>query len=109
MATQSILADAPEALLRRYRNLLVAHGIPVERVILFGSYSTGRAKPWSDVDVCIVSPAFGKNNYDEMVTLKKLTVTIEPMIEPHPYHPRDLDDPYDPLAAEIRAHGKTIT
>lgn len=109
MAQRSILADQPVALLKQYRHTLVAHGIPVEDVILFGSYATGRAKPWSDVDVCIVSPMFGKNRYDEMVRLKKLAVAIEPMIEPHPYHPRELNNPYDPLAFEIRTHGQPIT
>lgn len=77
-------------------------------MILFGSYAKGIAKPWSDIDLCVVSDDFGVDDYEETVRLKKLTATVDPMIEPHPYHPKDLDNPYDPLAHEIRTTGKVI-
>ena len=109
MAQKSILSDTPERLIKKYKKVLTDSGIPVKRMILFGSYAKGKAKPWSDVDVCVVSPVFGKDGYDEMVKLKHLTGKVEDMIEPHPYHPDDLNDPFDPLAFEIRTHGKTIT
>lgn len=108
MALQTILNDTPEHLIQQYRQVLIRAGIPVEKIILFGSYAKGNPKPWSDIDVCIVSPMFGKDNYDETVRLMKLTSGVENMIEPHPYSPKDLDDPWDPLAYEIRTHGKVI-
>lgn len=108
MVRKSILKDTPENLIRRYRVLLERKGIPVEKMILFGSYAKKMAKPWSDVDVCVVSKTFGKDGYDEMVFLKKLTSDLESLIEPHPYHPDDLKDPFDPLAYEIRRTGITI-
>jgi predicted nucleotidyltransferase/predicted HTH domain antitoxin len=46
------------ALIRRYVVALEARGIPVERVILFGSHATGRAQPWSDIDIAVISPKF---------------------------------------------------
>ncbi|MEK7141236.1 MAG: nucleotidyltransferase domain-containing protein [Patescibacteria group bacterium] len=108
MDTKSILSDTPQHLLRKYRAVLMRKGIPVEQMILFGSYAKGKAKPWSDLDICVVSKAFGKNSYDERVMLAKLTLNVDTMIEPHPYHPRDLANHYDPLAAEIRRDGKQI-
>ena len=108
MAHQSILNDSPEHLLARFRDALASHDIPVSQLILFGSYAKGAPKPWSDLDVCVVSPIFGKNRYDEMVLLGHIAGEIEPMIEPHPYHPKDLADPWDPLAAEIRRTGKFV-
>ena len=33
-------------------------GIPVSRVILFGSVARGEADEWSDIDVVVVSPLF---------------------------------------------------
>lgn len=108
MDTKTILSDTPQHLLQKYRLILIKKGIPVEQMILFGSYAKGTAKPWSDVDVCVVSPTFGKNSYDERVRLAKLTLSVDTMIEPHPYHPNDLNDPYDPLAAEIRTWGKQV-
>ena len=108
MVKKSILNDSPEKLIKKYRKVLINSGIPVKQMILFGSHAKGTAKPWSDVDVCVVSPIFGRDSYDEMVRLKHLTGEVEDMIEPHPYHPKDLNDPFDPLAFEIRTHGKVI-
>lgn len=46
------------ALIRRYVDALEARGIPVERVILFGSYAAGRPHKCSDIDIAVISPKF---------------------------------------------------
>lgn len=108
MDTKTLLSDTPQHLLEKYRAVLVHEGIPVKQMILFGSYAKGTAKPWSDLDICVVSTVFGKNLYDERVKLAKLTLGVDTMIEPHPYHPKDLANPYDPLATEILREGRQI-
>lgn len=108
MDQKSILTDTPVNIINKYRQVLVDAGIPIEKMILFGSYAKGTAKPWSDVDVCVVSPIFGKDAHDEMVRLMNLTRAVDDMIEPHPYSPKNLSDPWDPLAHEILTHGKVI-
>ena len=45
-------------LIRRYIAALEARGIPVERVILFGSHASGHPDEWSDIDVAVISPKF---------------------------------------------------
>ncbi len=45
-------------LIRRYVAALEARGIPVERVILFGSHASGHPAEWSDIDIAVVSPKF---------------------------------------------------
>jgi predicted nucleotidyltransferase len=45
-------------LIKRYVAALEARGIPVERVILFGSYASGRTHAWSDIDLAVISPKF---------------------------------------------------
>ena len=45
-------------LIRRYVAALEARGIPVERVILFGSHASGHADEWSDIDIAVISPKF---------------------------------------------------
>jgi predicted nucleotidyltransferase len=45
-------------LIRRYIAALEARGIPVERVILFGSYASGHPDEWSDIDIAVISPKF---------------------------------------------------
>lgn len=108
MAKKTILNDTPEKLIKAYRKILEKNGIPVEKIILFGSYAKGVSKPWSDLDLCVVSKIFGRDNYGEMVRLKQLTTEVDTMIEPHPYHPKDLADYYDPLAYEINRTGKVV-
>ena len=39
--------------------------LPIEKVIIYGSYAKGKAHKWSDVDVCIISSKF-KNPIDAM-------------------------------------------
>lgn len=108
MVQTTILNGTPLQLIRLYREHLMRNGVPVSRMILFGSYAKGTEKPWSDLDLCVVSDSFGRDDYEETVRLKKLTTAIDSMIEPHPYHPKDLENPYDPLAYEIRTTGKDI-
>jgi len=108
MAYQTILTDTPESLIRRYHAVLSQNGVNVDQLILFGSYAKGTARSDSDVDVCVVSDTFGKNRLDEMVKLKKLTIPVDTILEPFPFHPDDLNDRYNPLAAEIRSFGKRI-
>lgn len=108
MALKTLLNDSPIRLIRRFRLLLIKHRIPVTKIILFGSRAGRRARAWSDIDLCVVSPSFKGNRFEEMVRLKHLARTIEPLIEPIPMNPAELNDPFDPLAAEIRKHGRII-
>jgi predicted nucleotidyltransferase len=45
-------------LVRRYVAALEARGIPVERVILFGSHAARHPQEWSDIDIAVISPKF---------------------------------------------------
>jgi predicted nucleotidyltransferase len=108
MDTKTLLNDTPTNLVHKYYQTLIRAHVPIEQIILFGSYAKKKAKPWSDVDVCVVSKTFGKNPLEELLMLARLTTDIDTMIEPVPYHPDDLADKYDPLAKEIREHGIRI-
>ena len=91
--------------LKIYANQLKAVGIFPESLIVFGSYIKGTNKPYSDIDVCVVSKQFGKNRHSELVRLLQLTDDKTINIGPHPYHPKDLQNKWDPLAAEILKYG----
>lgn len=92
-------------LVQRYRQVLERSGIPVQAIAVFGSHAKGTPKPWSDVDVAVVSPAFGRNYHEESVRLMRLRRSVSTLIEPHPFHPDDLNDYWNTLAAEVRQHG----
>jgi predicted nucleotidyltransferase len=105
MDQKKLLSDSPELLIRRYTRVLREAGIPVEQIIMFGSFAKGHPHPWSDLDICVVSRSFGKHPLRESMELAALTTRVDSMIEPHPYHPDALKDRYDPLAREILTHG----
>lgn len=105
MVQKRLLSDSPEHLIRRYIRLLQKSGIPVENVIMFGSFATGKPHSWSDLDLCVVSRTFGERPLHESMELAALATRVDSLIEPHPYHPDALLNRYDPLATEIRAHG----
>ncbi len=88
---------------------IVAKSIPVDRMIVFGSYAKGNNKPWSDIDVAVVSRQLGRDPHAERVMLSRLVDSIDLRIEPHPFSPEEFADPWDPLAAEIRKYGIPIT
>lgn len=84
------------------------NGVKVSKLILFGSYAKGTPHPWSDVDICVVSPQFGKKSYDDMMKVSKISKQVSYLIEAHPLNPRDLENNIHPLAQEINTIGKKI-
>jgi len=108
MAQKTILSDSPTKLIHRFHQELQKEHIYIDKIILFGSYATNTNKVYSDLDLCIVSSQFNPNNFDEIIKLKHISGKIDDMIEAHPYHPKDLQEKWDPLAEQIRLTGKTI-
>ena len=98
----------PMTIGKKFVNELAAAGIPVSKAYLYGSYVKGKAKSYSDIDICVVSPNFGKDLVDEMVKLRQISRRVDDRIEALPFGMNDIDDPYDPLAAEIRRFGHLI-
>lgn len=43
--------------------------IPVEKIILFGSYVKGAPKKWSDIDIAVISPKFAGMNEFKRIKL----------------------------------------
>ncbi len=48
--------------LKRFKEALEAHGIEVERIIVYGSHAQGRAEIHSDIDVAVISNSFRRLN-----------------------------------------------
>lgn len=105
MGQQTLLSDTPKNLIRKYRQVLEANNIVVDKIIVFGSFAKKTQHSASDLDVCVVSSMFGKQPFDEMVMLAKHAAQVDSLIEPHPYNAKDLNDRWDPLAIEIRKYG----
>lgn len=98
----------PLQLAQTFIQKVKTHGIPVDRAYLFGSHATGRAKEYSDIDICIFSLDFGKDPVDEMVALRRLSYDIDARIEPLPINTNDFNDKYSTLVSKIKTHGISI-
>jgi predicted nucleotidyltransferase len=57
MVTKTIPLDVKRAI-DAYVRVLQADQLPIEQVILFGSYAKGKQNKYSDVDICVISPRF---------------------------------------------------
>lgn len=99
--------NAVQQIIREYAERLRDAGISIHEVYLFGSRAQGDQREWSDIDLCIVSPQFGRDRQEEMSQLVRIASTMDtPVpIEPIPFAPDDLDDRWSTLAGEIRERG----
>ena len=96
---------APDVLASGERFLaVVRQRLRVDAAYLYGSQAVGSARPWSDIDVAIISPDFSDDPIEERVTLMQMAAKIDDRIEPQPFTPERFG-PNDPLAHEISEHG----
>lgn len=80
--------------------------IKVAKVIMYGSRVSGKPHKYSDIDVAIVSPDFGKDSYNEGARLFEIAGKIDPRIEPVAISLKSYEkDTWVPLIYEIRKNG----
>lgn len=80
--------------------------IKISKVILYGSHASGQNHEYSDIDIAIVSPDFGKNRYTEGAKLFEIACAIDPRIEPIPISLSSYnEDTWIPIIYEIRKNG----
>lgn len=54
-----------EAIIERYKNILIELGIKPERIILYGSFAKGSPREDSDIDLIVISEDFKNMNIRE--------------------------------------------
>src|SRR3989337_4062625 len=80
--------------------------IRVVKVILYGSRVSGKVREYSDIDIAIVSPDFGKDRYREGAKLFEIASEIDTRIRPVPVSIDAYEnDTWVPLIYEIRENG----
>ena len=100
-----------EKIVKRYIEAVKTKNITIEKVILFGSYADNRADEWSDIDIAIISPDFGKDKYlNECLKLREIKREINLLISPEPYSLEEYHNAQkgDFLYDEIIKKGKLI-
>ena len=92
----------------KYKLRLKKAGIPVEHIIIFGSYARGTEKKDSDIDICVVSPILGKDEMAELGKLSFLKWKLDNRIEAHPVSSKDYKSIATPFISEIQKYGIEI-
>jgi predicted nucleotidyltransferase len=93
----------------QFINALMAREIRIERVVVYGSYASGKTHGGSDLDLAIISPDFGKDRFEEGKMLRRVAWRIDPRIEPVPISSESFEnDTWIPLIHEIRSNGIEI-
>lgn len=94
--------------INNFVHLLQKEQIKISQVILFGSFAKGKQKDYSDIDLAVVSPNFGKDTHKEMMFLVNLSSKVSDRIEAIPVAEKDMQMKYHPLIGEIKKYGKVI-
>ncbi|MFO8072847.1 MAG: nucleotidyltransferase domain-containing protein [Polyangia bacterium] len=85
-------------------------GVPVSRIVLFGSWARGEAHEWSDIDVVVISPVFDEESpRKEIALLWEALVATGGYIEPIPCGERRwIEDDGSPIIEIARREGIEI-
>ncbi len=95
--------------LEKYVDALLMAGIRPSKVILFGSYAKGTPHAYSDIDVAVVSPDFGKDEIEEMFLLARLTSKVSDRIEAVSFEENYfMKSKYDTLIGEVKRYGRVV-
>lgn len=74
-----------------YISVLEKENISIERVILYGSYASGTARPDSDIDLVVISRDFDAIPViDRLQLLSRLTLRVGAPLEVLGYSPKEI-------------------
>jgi len=96
---------------RDYLSTLEARGFPVGFGVIFGSWATGTANEWSDIDLVVVSPRFdGPSEFRDVTFLWRTAARTDNRIEPVPCGLKQWqEDHCRPILRIARREGQRIT
>ena len=106
MSNTQLLKEIKQKL-SEYKALLKSENFPVKKMILYGSFTKGGFKPYSDIDICVISNKFSKNKDKHETYLWKKALEVDARIEPVAYSPEDFNS-IDPLVYEIKKFGVAV-
>lgn len=90
---------------KRYKKELEKNRIPVSAIYLFGSFARNRQREGSDIDFCVISKNFGKDDFDEMVNINQIGKRISPFIEAFPVSEKEFKQGLNPFGVEAQKTG----
>ncbi len=86
---------------------LRSKGIIISKAYIFGSYASGKADKWSDIDIAVVSPNISDDRFEERVKLTKIAISVDDRLEPLPFNDETFSDD-DPFVQKIKNEGLVV-
>ncbi|MGI6357211.1 MAG: nucleotidyltransferase domain-containing protein [Bacillota bacterium] len=71
---------------------LVAEQVPLNKVIFYGSHARGNAREHSDINLVVISPAFGRHKLRDLRLLTGIAMECDDDITALPYGTSELQD-----------------
>ncbi|OIN94823.1 nucleotidyltransferase [candidate division WWE3 bacterium CG06_land_8_20_14_3_00_42_16] len=105
MVTRKTLDPKVSRSIKRFVSLIRSQGFPIKSAILFGSWAKGKQTTESDIDLCLISPKFGRDEIEELQFLLKQARNIDDRLEPIPLSVTDYTQNTTPLVWEIKKYG----
>lgn len=103
-----MIRDDALILARKYKKILLESGIPVDSVIVFGSFARGESHEESDVDIAVIGKPFLDSRHEEAIAVRKARWPLSMKIHPIWMYEDYLDNKFSTLADEIRSDGVEV-
>jgi len=97
-------------IVKEYKDELKRHNIRITKMILYGSYAKGHPKPYSDIDLIVVSSDLARfTPLKRQELLAQLTMNIDAPLEVLGYTPKELRGSSHTIFGQIiRETGKLL-
>lgn len=93
----------------RFRDELSHRGVTASKLVLFGSYATGKQHEWSDIDLIVVSPDFeGKGLWERIQQVTRAILVTHAPIEPIMLTPAEWADENRMICQIARETGEVV-
>jgi predicted nucleotidyltransferase len=95
--------------IQTYLRAVSQKGIPVRFGVLYGSYATGKAHKWSDIDLLVVSPRYDKRcTHSDWTDLWVIAAHTDNRIEPIPVGEKQFQEGENMIVIIARREGQII-
>lgn len=95
--------------IQRFHDELSHQGVSASKLVLFGSYATGKQHEWSDIDLIVISPDFeGKGLMDRVHQVTSAIMVTHAPIEPIMLTPAEWADENRMICQIARETGEVV-
>ncbi len=89
-------------IIKKFVGAVEKEGICVEKIFLYGSYSRGEERKYSDIDVAVVSRDFEEDRIEANMKLWRIAVRVDVRLAPLAIAQSELVNLHIPIIAEAQ-------